>query len=280
MLISTPELVVVQTYPAHFYQTLACLRNIRTLNSKCEIWLFADNFSNFSWDNYISYCHEVYRDLVNKIVPFSDIHVLYRLRNWPWLRQQTNKLLLDKVIDRTHWFFTDGDVQLRKWPAVDRVPGIILGAYQGVPLSERDPRPGEVSSQILFYIRHMLGGEFGGFWTKDDKPITASNPPVKIMQAEIIRGLRNLIESRFSKSLVDVHFDLRRDTRMAASEWDLIEAYRQTVLGQAPVWELDDNWYETTWSADRELGKDWFQSRGITINAEIWQLLPKTKNYL
>lgn len=272
-------LVVVQTYPAHFYQTLTCLHSIHALDPGCEICLFADDFSNFSWGSYITCCHEAYHGLVDKIVPFSHIPVLYRLRSWPWLRQQTNKLLLDRVIERDQWLFMDGDVQIKKWPAVDRVAASTHN-YQGVSLLERDPEPGEMSSQVLFYIRHMLGCEFEGFHTDDDRSITASNPPVKVMQAEIIKGLRELVEARFGKSIVDVHLDLASDTRMAACEWDLIECYRQTVLGQASAWELDGDWYETTWSADRELGEAWFQARGITIDPEIWQLLPEGKNYL
>lgn len=272
-------LVVVQTYPAHFYQTLACLHSIRALDSDCEIWLFADDFSNFSWGSYISTCHDVYRHLVDRIVPFSDQPILYRLRSWPWLRQQTNKLLLDRVIDRDNWLFLDGDVELRAWPSPDRVAGSVH-TYQGVALSERDPGPGEMSSQVLFYVRHMLGTEFAGFWTDDGRPITASNPPVKYMQRDLIQSLRSHVESRLGKSLVDVHLDLARDTRMAACEWDLIEAYRQNMLAQDPAWYLEGNWYATTWSADRELGIEWFQSRFITVDPAIWQLLPEGKNYL
>jgi len=241
--------------------------------------LFADDFSNFSWGSYVIACGQAYQGLIDRIVPFSDIPVLYRLRSWPWLRQQTNKLLLDRTINRPCWLFTDGDVLLRQWPTLERVAGRTRG-YQGVALSERDPGPGEMSSQVLFYIRHMLGTKFSRFWTDDGKWITSSNPPVKIMQAEVIKGLRGLVEARFGKSIVDVHLDLASDTRMAACEWDLIECYRQTVLGQAPAWELDGDWYETTWSADRELGEQWFQARGITIDQEIWQLLPEGKNYL
>lgn len=272
-------LVVVQTYPAHFYQTLACLKSIRALDPTCEIWLFADDFSNFSWGEYISTCARAYRLLADRIIPFSDQPVLYRLRSWPWLRQQTNKLLLDRVIDRDDWLFIDGDVQLYRWPHPDRVAGSVH-VYQGTALCERDPRPGEMSSQVLFYVRHMLGGEFGGFWTDDGQAITSSNPPVKYMHAPILRSLRSHVESRFAKSLVDVHLDMAADTRMAACEWDLIESYRQTVLGQHRTWQLDSDWYATTWSADKELGEDWFRSRDITIDPEIWQLLPEGKNYL
>ena len=272
-------LVVVQTYPAHFYQTLACLHSIRALDSDCEIWLFADDFSNFSWGAYISTCHDAYRHLVDRIVPFSDIPILYRLRSWPWLRQQTNKLLLDRQIDYSSWLFIDGDVQIQRWPRSNLVTGHI-NKYRGVALDLRDPGPGEMSSQVLFYIRHMLGVEFGGFSTDDGRPITASNPPVKYMHKEIMHSLRAHIESRFGRSLVDVHLDLARDTRMAACEWDLIEAYRQIMLAQPPAWDLDGDWYTTTWSADRELGVEWFQSRSITVDPAIWQLLPEGKNYL
>lgn len=272
-------LVVVQTYPAHFYQTLTCLRSIRALEPHCEIWLLADDFSNFSWPEYTTLCRKIYRPWIDRLIPFSDIPALYRLRSWPWLRQQTNKLLLDRVIDRPHWLFLDGDVVLKSWPDINRVAGQI-NVYQGVPLIQRDPGPGEMSSQVLFYIAHMLGIDFPGFSTVDGRPITASNPPVKVMRSDILQTLRAHVQSRFGKSLIDVHLDLAADQRMAACEWDLIETYRQIIMREPVVWQLERDWYETTWSADRELGQEWFQARSVLVDPEIWHILPEGKNYL
>ena len=272
-------LVVVQTYPAHFYQTLACLKSIRSLNPSCEIWLFADDFSNFSWGAYISSCHTAYQGLVDRIIPFSDQPALYRLRSWPWLRQQTNKLLLDTFIPKNEWLFIDGDVQLHAWPLPNAIYGSLV-PYAGVPLHERDPQPGEMSSQVLFYVTHMLGQAFNGFWTDDARYITSSHPPVKHMHADVIRSLRTYIEGKFARTLIDIHLDLANDLRMAACEWDLIEAYKQTVLHQDVIWTLDHDFFQTTWCADRELGEGWFRQRDIVIDPDIWAVLPEGKNYL
>jgi len=212
-------------------------------------------------------------------VTFSDVPGLYRMKSWPWLRQQTNKLLLDKILPATEWLFIDGDVHLNRWPP-DHVQCASITAYTGQPLTARDPQPGEMSSQTLFYVRHMLGIPFDGFWTDDDRYITSSHPPVKIMQAELLADLRHHVEQRFGQSLVDVQLALAHDQRMAACEWDLIEAYRQKILGHTPNWYFDNDFFETTWSADRELGLRWFASRDIAVDPAIWALLPEGKNYL
>lgn len=272
-------LVVVQTYPAHFYQTLACLKSIRALDPTCEIWLFADDFSNFSWGGYQNLCQHTYGPLTDRVFCFSDSPTLYRLRSWPWLRQQTNKLLIDLILPTDEWLFIDGDVRLSAWPNDSRTPAKI-NRYVGVPLAQRDPAPGEMSSQVLFYIRHMLGLAFEGFWTDDGKPITASHPPVKHMSRHVLQSLRDHIQSKFGKSIIDVHLDLAADQRMAACEWDLIECFRQHILGFSVSWDFTSDWYETTWAADRELGLKWFWDRDIAIDLDIWRLLPEGKNYL
>lgn len=272
-------LVVVQTYPAHFYQTLACLNSIRALDANVPVWVLVDNFSNFNWGEYQNLCQRTYGSLVERIISFSDLPALYRLRSWPWLRQQTNKLLIDQIVPSDEWLWIDGDVQLSAWPLRASTPAKI-NSYVGVPLSHRDPVAGEMSSQVLYYIRHMLGIEFEGFSTAQGQPITASHPPIKYMSREVLQSLRDHVQSKFGKSLIDIHLELASDQRMAACEWDLIECYRQLVLGLPVSWDLTSDWYETTWVSDRELGLDWFFARNIMVDPDIWRLLPEGKNYL
>lgn len=271
-------LVVVQTYPAHFYQTVLCLQNIRKVGLSGPVALFIDDISNLAWPDYQSVARETYQSLCDDIRLVSDTPGMRRLRRWPWLRQQTHKLLLHNVIDQPEWLFMDGDVQLTALPSFDKVAGS-QPTYSGVPLDERDPGPGEMSSQVLYYLRHMLSQEIDIMWADRarQKIWTASNPPIKIMSAEIGRSLERYIELRFGQDLVSVHLALAADTRMAASEWDLIEYYRRQILGEQREWYQGPAFFKTTWNSDRELGESWFAARGLPIDPEIWRQLPQEK---
>lgn len=271
--------VVVQTYPAHLYQTLLCLQHIQKLNIASQVILVMDDLSNFSWPEYTTTCESVYQGLADRFLRVSDNALMYRLKSWPWLRQQTTKLYLDTMIESQEWLFIDGDVRLHDCPPKNCVPAS-THAYVGVPLDLRDPQPGEMSSQVLFYIRHMLGVNFAGFWHDQSTStvITASHPPIKYMQAQILKSLRQHIETRLGKRLVDAHLDIALDTRMAPCEWDLIECFRQQILQQPADWFAYDDFFQTTWQSDRELGLEWFAARQVSIDEEIWLKLPERKN--
>lgn len=274
-------LVVVQTYPAHFYQTLVCLRSIHDhVKSLKDLLLVLDDRSPLCWKSYIDDCRREYSGLFTNIIKTSDIPGLRFLGRYPWLRQQTTKLVLDTVVNGPEWLFIDGDVELTSLPPVDSVPGA-RRKFVGVSLDQRDPQPGEMSSQVLFYISHMLGIDFRGFWDPDDNTtmITASNPPVHTMRADILQNLRSYIEKRFGSNIYLVHKNLAQDTRMAASEWDLIECFRQTMMGEPANWYLDPEFYQTTWSSDKELGQEWFLDRNIDLDHRIWCVLPDLKYF-
>lgn len=273
-------LVIVQTYPAHFYQTLCCLRSVRSTMAGSEVLVVIDDHSTLCWPDYVRNCHDTYQGYVSDIMLASRISDMQLLRDDPWLRQQTMKLLLDTVIDLDQWLFLDGDVTLLGPPPLDLVPASRV-RYAGVPLTERDPLPGETSSQTLFYINHMLGADFEGFWDHEDSGllITASHPPVRTMRRDLLQGLRQHVETRFHDPLVMIHRNLARNTRMAASEWDLMEFFRQRIWGEPAAWHWDQSFCETTWSSDRELGLQWFRDRSVDIDPEIWAILPDRKYF-
>lgn len=271
-------LVVVQTYPAHFYQTLAGLNSIHRLGLADQLYLCIDDLSNLAWPSYLEDAKKIYQGLYDRILLLSHVNNMPRLRNYPWLRQQTNKLMLDTVIDDASWLFLDGDVILSDRPPDRGVPCKIT-TYRGRPLDQADPGPGEVSSQFLLYIRHMLGPEFDVFWHDKErtKIITATNPPVKHMSATVLSSMRSYIEERFGQTLIDVHFALAEDQRMAACEWDLIESYRQRILKEPSDWHFDVDFFATTYLCDRELGIQWFEDRDVNIDIDIWARLPEGK---
>jgi hypothetical protein len=272
-------LVVVQTYPAHFYQTVACLESIRAQVYPIDrVVLIVDDRSQLAWDGYLKDSQTQYSRYVDEIIPTLNMSCLRFLYRHPWVRQQTAKLLLDTVIDADEWLFIDGDIRLIDAPPVDKVAAR-KRPYVGVALDERDPRPGEMSSQILFYISHMLGFDFHGFRDPEDDNIiiTTSHPPVHVMRAEVLRQLRAHIEKRFGSTLALIHKNIAHDTRMAVSEWDLIECFRQIVLGEPANWHWGDEFCTTTWSSDKELGSSWFEQQGIVIDPKIWRVLPEVK---
>jgi hypothetical protein len=79
-------------------------------------------------------------------------------------------------------------------------------------------------------------------------------------------------------TLIDLHRQLARDIRMSISEWELLEVFRQEIMGEPPEWILDRSEFcSATWSSDRELGQDWFRERGIDPDPDIWTSLPLVK---
>lgn len=270
---------VVLTYPPHFFQTVLTLTTLKQwCNEITHITVIVDDFSEFSNSTYLDNCQKTYGSLCNQIVLVSEsLPELRILKSQPWIRQQMIKLLLDKIILTDNWLFSDGDIRF-----TGKIPtsGIISSRtkFAGVPLEQRDPGPGETSAQILFYIRHMLDASFPGFWDNEGRVITASHPPIHLMERNTIHSLRAFLENKFSKPIEMIHKDLSNDTRMATSEWDLIEAYKQLVLKQRPNWNFEfDEFFEAAWSSDRELGLDWFHTRGLVPAQDIWQSLPMVK---
>jgi hypothetical protein len=266
---------VILTYPAHFYQTCGTLASIRQhLPQIQNTVVVIDDISNLAWPSYVSDCQHQYTRA--ELIPASGIPGIADLRRWPYVRQQVIKLMLDLVIPSERWWFLDGDVTIN-----GALPSGVFGSrlrYQGVSLDQRDPMPGEKSSQILFYIRYMLALDFRGFWDEEGLLITTSHPPVHEMRADVLRTLRHHIIERHHQNTVQSHLSIARDPRMSVCEWDLIECFRQQVMAEPADFNLDlARLIDTTWSSDRELGLKWFQSRDIDPDPVIWDQLPLAK---
>lgn len=277
------QVAVVQTYPAHFYQTVNTLKTLRQAYPELEhVIVLADTWSKLAWPGYRDQCRDSYRGLADEVWMSQELFLDFGcLAGWPYARQQTLKLYLDTKLPATldEWLFVDGDVEFH-----DRMPepGVVATkiSYRGQPLSERDPGPGENSSQITFYIRHMLGIEWN-YWADPEgteQVLTTTHPPVKHMRRDILVELRDFVQNRHKRSLLDLHWNLARDTRMSISEWELLEAFRQYIQGRPAEWILNRGEFCTaTWSSDQELGADWFHERGIDVDPGLWQHLPLAK---
>ena len=273
----TRRCAVVITYPAHFYQTELTLRSIRThLPTIDRLIVLVDNGRQLSWPNYASLCWQVYQPYSVNMISAASLLVSKKFYRYPWIRQQMIKLYLDQIIDCAEWILIDGDVNLLQAPPESVRFGSRL-QYQGRPLDQGDPVPGEKTSQTIFYVRHVLQDQYLGFRDHEGTYITASHPPVHDMSAKVLQSLRQHVEQLHGIDFMDLHLAIAQDTRFSMSEWELIEWYQQHYLAQVGPWYFDQSWYETTWDSDQELGIDWFRARGLEVDPDIWSQLPLAK---
>ena len=274
---------VILTYPAHFLLTKLCIDYLqKTQPDIGEITVIVDDISVLSWPSYVQDCRELYR---HRIVATSQFPEFQLLRRWPWVRQQVIKLSLDKLVTADRVFFCDGDVLLYQ-PVPEYATPFTITQYLGVPLSERDPGPGETTSQQSYYVEHLLGIPHLGVQHNNQR-VCVSHPPFRDIILQDITDLRQFIENRFGRNIISVHRDLVNNTKHSVSEWELLCWYQQTMLGrtlelihwptqplEAPITEHSRA--ATCWQSDREIGHDWWQQQAIDFE-RYWAILPENK---
>lgn len=285
---------VILTYPGHFLLTGLTIQSVKEYFPEVnDITVLADDISDRSWSTYVQDCERFYQC---SIIALSKFDRFRKFRGNPWIRQQIVKLYLDEVLPFQEWFFVDGDVIFYFGIDQNVVPYTLV-PYSGVPLSERDPGPGETTSQQLYYVQHLLGIETDGIWHEGPegyKRVCASGAPFRDMQAQTLKDLRSYVEQRFSKSFDDIHLALANDTRHSVSEWELIETFRlkiqhkQLDLRFYPPYNVLDilppkeyvrplPFFKTCYCSDTELGEQWWNQQALSIPNNIWSILPKKK---
>ena len=265
---------VVLTFPGHFLQTYQCIQQIKNLDAELAITVLIDDISNKTWPGYIQDCEKLYQE------PCTFLSTVDFLDPWsrnPWIRQQIVKLYLDKILAfEGNVFFIDGDVLLHNFPPMESVPYTTV-KYSGVPLSQRDPHPGEVSSQQIFYVNHMLHVDEGRLFINDEKYIGTSGCPFRDLELGLLPQLRGYVEHINGKNFSQLHLDIADDTRYSVSEWELIEVYKQQILRRKlNLVKCDKSVFHTTWSCDVELGQNYF-GNSIPDLETWWHKLPNTK---
>jgi len=115
---------IVLTYPGHFLLTKLTIDQLyQTQPEVNRITVIVDDISNLAWQTYISDCDSLYDNRVDQIIQLSHYREFKRLRNYPWLRQQTVKLYLDRLFPNDEFvFFIDGDVLLHKHQEPCNIP--------------------------------------------------------------------------------------------------------------------------------------------------------------
>jgi len=278
---------IVLTYPGHFLLTKLTIDQLyQTQPEVNRITVIVDDISNLAWQTYISDCDSLYDNRVDQIIQLSHYREFKRLRNYPWLRQQTVKLYLDRLFPNDEFvFFIDGDVLLHKHVPLGITP-FSFTEYSGVPLTERDPGPGEITSQQSYYVQHLLGRPHLGIQYQGRR-VCVSSPPFRDICLTQLPLLRAEIYNRFNQDLIGIHVAIATDTRHSASEWELLAWYQQEFLQQPvvldywPTSKVGDPITSTTlvstcWCSDREIDTDWWDQNQIDWQ-RYWQLLPESK---
>lgn len=280
--------IVILTFPGHFFQTALCLRSVVNLHPDCAetVTVIADDVQCEPWTNYVQDLQQTLGSVhkVN-IVPVSTLPFI-RDCVAGWWRQQLIKLTLDQILTESEWFVVDGDVIFQsRCDVKDRVP-----------ISRRYDATSRWSQMCVNYVRGVLGTD-QGIMHDHDQPVITSPVPFRHLDRDLLQALRDHVESRFHGDFVEMHLkwfqdqtivaDINPPTRWVMSEWELIECFRQMVLGQQlPYHELGSG-YQTdvdldkvngcngiflhSYQRDTEIGQTWFRNQGIAVPDPIWQ---------
>jgi hypothetical protein len=246
--------LVVLTYPGHFLLTVLTIRSYLEYHTPTEVIIVADDLSPYAWPTYLTDCQELYWA---PVIPLSQIPCTKEF-NTGWIRQQIAKLHLDQVVNADNWFFTDGDI-------------VFLNPVDPTHTPYTVPYYNTTTQQQNEYVNRLLDINTG--IRVNGEQVCVSNPPFRTMHATVLKQLRNYVGEKLNQ------------TGPGMSEWELIENFRQHVLGQslnlvkyAPHSLNDsaadlnyfDHQFLTCYGTDKDLGRDFFD---FSISDRIWQIL-------
>ena len=276
----------VLTFPGHFFQTALCIQSLLHYYPECgnNITVIADDVQCEPWSSYVSDIRQYLGDQY----PIIPVSTLSRISPCVagWWRQQLIKLTIDQILPGSQWFVVDGDVIFRSR----------CNVADCVPISRRYDADSRWSQMCANYVRGVLGTD-QGIMHDQDQPVITSPIPFRHLDSKLLRSLREHVESRFGGNFVDLHLgwfqdqtivaDVDPPTRWVMSEWELIECFRQMVLGQQwPYHELGSGYqidadlhnlhqangiFLHSYQRDVMIGQNWFESQGIAVKDAVWQ---------
>ena len=279
---------VVLSYPGHFLLTWLTVKSIeKHISGISHITVIADDISYLTWENYIQDCKDLY---AVEVIPASDYEIFSQFKDNPWIRQQIIKMSLDKIVPNESVFFTDGDVVFYYDVTESCVPYTLV-KYSGVPLTERDPGPGEVTSQQLYYVQKTLNFPSKGIFC-NNKLVSTSGAPFRDIDNITLKRLRNYIEKTLNTDFYQYHLDISLDTRYSVSEWEILEQYKRDIEQQKlnlvyyPPYAIDNlpptthkgqNWFASCFDSDVSFSYQWWLDQQVPDLEKYWQKLPATK---
>jgi hypothetical protein len=288
-----PQAFVTLTYPPHFLSTAATIKSYFNHHPTLPVVIIVDDtnitripgcdIDFVEWPDYISDCKELYGSLGQncQIVRLSQ-SILTTGMNIAlfsgWLQQQMVKFYMDHLLpDIESWFFSDGDVFF-----FDSTPAATPYSY----VNGYDPAWINYVADTL-KIDPALVKHTSTIETQDD--ITVSNPPWRLMSAEVLKDLRSYVENIHSVDFIQYHLDYARNHNEQLctwSEWELIELYQSRVLNQPtllkfcppmifqqamPTKNLPFTISMLNLSSEMAMGRSWFEQMGVPVSDNHWQ---------
>lgn len=292
---NVPDSVVVVTYPGHCLTTVGTLDNLFSLTDwTCPVHVFIDDqgLQYQQWqssDGFQNYTQE-FRHLLEINFPdknfffhhFSDFHFDHI---WDgWLRQQMVKLNLDQTLSGEIWYVTDGDVKLSRALDCNETPFNFLTTPNHL-----------INIQNENYMKHMLGINDARL-RYHDQAVFSHLAPFRWVHREHLQGLRRYVGKRLVNDFNLVHIKLMREEKIIAfgptsdhlsmTEWDLLEVYKQKVLGldlglkywlndlaTAKKCDQTPTEFWTFFGTDKDLDRQQFQK--FHVPESIWQNVQK-----
>jgi len=279
----------VLTFPGHTLQTTLSIKSLIEHAGVDAITVLVDDIAARSWSTYTedlkSWLTLRFPRQSFDFVPYSRLD----FQDCPsgWWRAQLVKLYSDVLLpDWDEWLLVDGDVIFEKW-----IPIKDTTLYTTSTPGKHTP----VAVLHQNYVKNLLGIDQGHLEV-DGRYVATSPVPFRVLDKNLLLGLRKHVESRFGSTLLDLHLQWFRDQtiiayedppqRMIMTEWELIECYRTYVCQLNSVfveagsgYELgkdlssfkDPILYRHSYQRDSDISLDWFQQEIGEIPNSLWQ---------
>lgn len=221
------ERIVLTTFPGYFYSQIKCLRSIQQYAAGFPIDIIIDDFDTQHWPTYVEDCQQYIKfnfpDTDITFHKFSDFSGMDRVRTGGWFRQQLVKLYLDQFVSGASWLLVDADVEFVEPVRVDVLSATVTKQSDPISIGNR------------LYVEFMLGTD-QPWLVNEHENWCLSSVPFRQLQCDLLKGIRDRVETLHNKSLFDLHIDLFEQNKLVAfdpecktmvmSEFQLIEVYR------------------------------------------------------
>lgn len=264
---------VILTYPGHFLSTRLTLCSIKDFFPEINKFTVLVDDLAFATKSirqkYVQDCIAAYQA---DIIPLSRFDFLQPFNNdsaeTGWVRQQIVKLHLDLMLDMDQCFFTDGDIGFTSYIPVMASPHGFISA---------DSNSSKRAKSQDFYISDLLGVPAIEKWNDaSDERSCTSVSAFRDLDMHTIKSLRQFVETRLNTDFIELHCKaFRQPDKYTMSEWELLETYRATILGEKINWlfcpprsyadyfePIDpchpQPYFNTYYGRDNDLGQEWW----------------------
>jgi len=266
--------VVLTTFPGYFFSQIRCLHSIQQYAAGFPVDIIIDNFDIQHWPTYVTDCQlyitQCFPKLDIAFHQFSDFAGQNRMRNGGWFRQQLIKLYLDQFVTGDRWLLVDADVVFTQDIGLDTISATVSST----------PDPITVGNRL--YVEFMLGTDQPWVVNKDEY-WCLSSVPFRLLQRDLLQGLRTHVEALHGKSLFDLHLELFEQNQLVAfdpnsqtmvmSEFQLIEVFRNRYYHTPlPIGRCVASSFEHSSIKDWNTEKSWFEQQ-LLVPEQHWKSL-------